>query len=164
AYFDRLEKNYGLEIGRRFEDGTVHSLPQDYADQLGWEELTAITNRAYQELPNKQHVVIYAENYGQAGAIAVIGKKYGLPEPISFHESFFYWKPESLPDHITHFIYINDELGADVEAAFNTIEVAGRITNKNAREFGTTVFVCSQPRIPMDTLWQRALEMRTDPF
>ncbi|MCW9038018.1 MAG: glycosyltransferase family 39 protein, partial [Altibacter sp.] len=32
AYFDRLEKNYGLEIGRRFEDGTVHSLPQDYAD------------------------------------------------------------------------------------------------------------------------------------
>ncbi|WP_290628665.1 glycosyltransferase family 39 protein [Altibacter sp.] len=164
AYFKRLETEYGLEIGRRFEDGTVHALPQDYADQLGWEELTAITSKAYHALPDKDKVVIYAENYGQAGAIAVIGKRYGLPEPISFHESFFYWKPDVLSKDVEYFIYINDELGTDVEAAFDKIEVAGRITNVNAREFGTTVYVCSEPIIPVRVLWEKALEMRTDPF
>ena len=34
-----LEQKYGIDIGRRFEDGSIHSLPQDYADMLGWEEL-----------------------------------------------------------------------------------------------------------------------------
>ena len=30
-YFKELEENYGMDLGRRFEDGTIHSLPQDYA-------------------------------------------------------------------------------------------------------------------------------------
>jgi hypothetical protein len=163
-YFQKLEDKYGLEIGRRFEDGTVHSLPQDYADQLGWEELTLITNRAYQRIVEKDKVVIYAENYGQAGAIAVIGKKYGLPEPVSFHESFFYWAPDQFDPSIEYMIYINDALGDDVASAFNKIEVAGEITNINAREYGTTVYVCSKPRIPFIELWKRARERVTDPF
>ena len=84
---------YGIEIGRRFEDGSIHSLPQDYADMLGWEELTAITNRAYQMIDDKKASFIYCENYGQAGAITIIGKKYELPEAVCFNESFRYWIP-----------------------------------------------------------------------
>ena len=163
-YFKKLEDKYGLEIGRRFEDGTVHSLPQDYADQLGWEELTLITSKAYQRIHEKDKIVIYAENYGQAGAIAVIGKKYGLPEPVSFHESFFYWAPDQFDPPIEYMIYINDEMGDDVAAAFEKIEVAGQISNINAREYGTTVYVCSNPRIPFIDLWKRARERITDPF
>ncbi|MCB0473922.1 MAG: glycosyl transferase, partial [Flavobacteriaceae bacterium] len=68
AYFQRLQDKYGLEIGRRFEDGSIHSLPQDYADQLGWEELTQITAKAYALIPDKSKALIYAENYVQAGA------------------------------------------------------------------------------------------------
>lgn len=163
-YFQELESKYGLEIGRRFEDGTVHSLPQDYADQLGWEELTLITSKAYQAIPEKDKAVIFAENYGQAGAIAVIGKKYGLPEPLSFHESFFYWAPDQFEPPIEYMIYINDEMGDDVGAAFEKIEVAGQISNVNAREYGTNVYVCSKPRLPFIELWQRARERETDPF
>ena len=44
-YFNNLEKKYGMDLGRRFEDGSIHSLPQDYADMLGWEEMTALAVR-----------------------------------------------------------------------------------------------------------------------
>lgn len=163
-YFKDLEKDYGLEIGRRFEDGTIHSLPQDYADQLGWEELTTITSKAYQSIPEKDKALIYAENYGQAGAIAIIGKKYGLPEPVSFHESFFYWTPERFEPDIEYLIYINDEVGTDVQAVFEEIHIVGSISNINAREYGTTVYLCKKPKGSFNKFWKQVLERVDDPF
>jgi len=38
--------------------------------------------------------MIYAENYGQAGAVMVLGKKYNLPEPVASLKAFFYWFPQ----------------------------------------------------------------------
>lgn len=163
-FFQDLEDDYGLQIGRRFEDGTIHSLPQDYADQLGWEELTEVTALAYDKIPDKSQAVIYCSNYGQAAAIAVIGKKYGLPEPLSFNESFLYWLPESFDPDIEYFIYINDELGEDVAALFEKIEVVGQITNVNAREYGTTVYLCTQPRSSFNVFYKEVVERVEDPF
>ncbi len=147
AYFDNLDKNHGIDVGRRFEDGTMHSLPQDYADMLGWEELTRIVQRAYQQTGDKKNVLIYCENYGHAGAVAVIGKKYRLLEPMCFSESFLYWAPDLLDHEIREFIYVNDELGDDVQQGFANIQEIGRIQNINAREYGTRVYLCRQPRV-----------------
>ncbi len=157
-YFKKLEDNHGLLLGRRFEDGSIHSLPQDYADQLGWEELVSITAKAYSRIPDKTRGAIYCENYGQAGAVAVIGKKYKLPEPLSFNESFAYWVPGEFQPEITHFIYINDELGEDVAALFQKVEIIGEVTNIHAREYGTTVYLCSNPKSSFNTFWKGVLQ------
>lgn len=83
----------------------------------------------------KEHpAFIYCENYGQAGAIHIIVKKYGLPEAISFSDHFRYWLPESFDTEITEFIYINDEVGEDVQDLFSDIQGIGRISNPLARE------------------------------
>ena len=163
-YFNTLETEYGVDVGRRFEDGSVHSLPQDYADMIGWEELTAITQQAYAAIPPSEKGVIYCENYGQAGAIFMIGKKYGLPEPMSFSDSFQYWVPDSIPSNVTHLIYINDEMGDDVKESFGQIKIIGKVSNIHAREHGTTVYLCSSPRSSVNALWQQALEfVRNNP-
>ncbi len=146
AYFDKLDKKYGVNVGRRFEDGTIHSLPQDYADMLGWEELTRIVQSAYERTGDKKNFLIYCENYGQAGAVAIIGKKYSLPEPMCFSESFLYWAPDLLHHEVREFIYVNDEMGEDVTRGFADIREIGRIQNVNAREYGTRVYLCRQPR------------------
>jgi hypothetical protein len=156
SYFKKLDDKYGIDAGRRFEDGSIHSLPQDYADQLGWEELTRITSEAYQQVPEKSKSFIYCENYGQAGAIAVIGKKYDLPEPLSFNESFSYWVPRKLSD-IQHLIYINDKPGEDIQKIFGEIKLIGSITNIHAREYGTAVYLCSKPLINLDDFWHSVL-------
>lgn len=56
-----------------------------------------------------------------------------------------YWLPPKLEYEITEFIYINDELGEDVEELFSDIIEVGRISNPYAREFGTTVYLCRNP-------------------
>ncbi|KAA3631098.1 MAG: hypothetical protein DWQ02_16885, partial [Bacteroidetes bacterium] len=153
-YFRNLEEEHGMTMGRRFEDGTIHSLPQDYADQLGWEELTAHVAKAFEQVKDKEACLIYGENYGQAAAISVIGKKYGLPEAVSFADSFRYWIRDEFDPDIQSFIYINDELGQDVEALFEQITIVGRISNVDAREYGTTVYLCEKPRSSFNEFWK----------
>lgn len=156
-YFNVLGK-YNIEVGRRFEDGSIHSLPQDYADMLGWDELTQVTARAYQMVENKQATMIYGENYGQASAINIIGKKYGLPGAFSFSESFQYWIPQHFDPDLTSIIYINDKPGDDIKALFGKITAVGNITNKDAREYGTTVYLCEYPRSSFNEFWQERLK------
>lgn len=153
-YFKNIGTSYGMDFICRFEDNSIHSLPQDYADMLGWEELTKITNEAWQIVPDKKAAFIYCENYGQAGAITVIGKKYGLPEAVCFSESFRYWIPEKFAPDITSMVYINDKPGDDVRQVFRKIAKIGSISNPDAREFGTAVYLCEEPVDSFNKFWQ----------
>jgi len=153
SYFSNLTTDYGMDFVCRFEDGQIHSLPQDYADMLGWEELTLITGEAWQKITDKKSAFIYCENYGQAGAITVIGKKYGLPEAICFSESFRYWIPDRFDPDITSMVYINDEMGDDVRLLFRKITKIGSISNRDAREFGTAVWLCEDPAGSFNEFW-----------
>jgi hypothetical protein len=159
-YFRVLEEEKGMDVGRRWEDDTIHPLPQDYADMLGWEELTSLARQAYDSVLDKEACVIYAQNYGQAGAISVIGKKYNMPEAMSFHDSFRYWLPKDLKSEIREFIYINDELGEDIQDLFSNIQVIGSISNPYAREYGTTVYLCREPTSSFNAFYKRIYEER----
>ena len=152
-YFKVIGEKYGGNAALRFEDGSIHSLPQDYADMLGWEELTAVANKTYQAVYNKKACFIYCENYGQAGAITIIGKKYNLPEAVSFNESFRYWFPKRFDPDIKTLIYINREPGEDIRALFRKITKTGSITNINAREYGTAVYLCEDPVDSFNKFW-----------
>jgi hypothetical protein len=157
-YFHDLNTRYGMDFICRFEDNSIHSLPQDYADMLGWEELTKITSDAWQKIPPGDPAFIYCENYGQAGAITVIGKKYGLPEAISFNESFRYWIPHKFEADIRYAIYINDELGEDISRIFGRITKIGSISDPHAREYGTGVWLCSQPLVSLNDFWEERVK------
>ncbi len=157
-YYDSYEKITGTDVLRRDEDGIYRSLPQLYADMLGWQELTEITSRAWQQVDNKKNCIIYCENYGQAGAINIIGKKYGLPEPVSFCDAFRYWFPGEFDNKITEFIYINKELGDDVNDLFEDIKEIGRIENRMAIEYNVQVYLCKNPRSSFNKFWSERVK------
>ncbi|HDL18130.1 MAG TPA: glycosyltransferase family 39 protein [Bacteroidetes bacterium] len=138
-------KQYGVEEALRWEDGRIHQLPQDYADMIGWKELGLTVAKAYHSLneEEKSRCAIYAENYGEAGAIKYYGKKYKLPEPICFNGSFLFWAPDSL--NINSLIYVNDDT-SEISLYFNSVKQVGGITNIYARENGLPVFLCRGPR------------------
>jgi hypothetical protein len=77
------------------ENRKLGPLPQIYADQFGWEEMVATVARVYNGLPAelRAKTAIFAQNYGQAGAIDLFGPKYGLPKAISGHQNYFFWGP-----------------------------------------------------------------------
>jgi hypothetical protein len=58
----------------RWEDGKDHSLPQDFADMLGWKELALKIDSIYSTLPDHGQTLILCDNYGQAGAINYYSK------------------------------------------------------------------------------------------
>jgi len=138
-------KRFWLDGALRWEDGRVHSLPQDYADMIGWEELGEKVATVYQNLSaaEKAQCAIYADNYGQAGAVKYFGKKYGLPEPICFNETFLLWAPDSANTNMV--IYINDETD-DVKHFFSEVKQVGEINNPYARESGLPIYLCRNPQ------------------
>lgn len=152
--YANASKNIGLDMPMIWEDGEVHDLPQDYADMIGWRDLSEIVIKAYQQLKTdkKQHIYIYASNYGQAGAIKYHGKKHGLPEPVSFNDSFLFWAPDHANADIL--IYVNDELGQDIQTYFADIREVGVLSNRYAREKGTKVFICKSPRPEFENYYQ----------
>ena len=158
SYFDRFEKITGTNAPRRDEDGNYRPLPQLYADMLGWKEFAEITNKAWQQVDNKENCIIYCENYGQAGAINIIGEKYGLPESISFCDAFRYWIPKEFNVEVTEFIYINNELGTDVSNLFEEVQEVGRITNALAIEYDAKVYLCKNPRSSFNQFWSERIK------
>ena len=70
-------------------------LPQHYADMFGWEELADAVARAYRSLPpeDRARCSVFAQNYGEAGAIDFFGRARGLPRALSGHNSYWMWGP-----------------------------------------------------------------------
>ena len=153
SYFGKLSNDYGMDFLCRFEDGSIHPLPQDYADMLGWEELTGIAAKAWDMIEDKNTAFIYCENYGYAGAVTIIGKKFGLPEAVSFNESFRYWIPLVFNPDITSAVYINSEIGDDVGQIFGKITKVGSISNPLSREYGTSVWLLEEPTGSFNSFW-----------
>ncbi len=107
-------------------------------------------------IENKTSSLIYCENYGQAGVIAIIGQQYGLPHSVSFGDSFRY--PRQFDPDIESFIYVNDEIGDDVKTLFEEIKIIGRIENPLARESQTLVYFCKKPRRSFNAFWQEVTQ------
>ena len=79
----------------KIETHKLGPLPQIYADQFGWEEMTAAVAKVYNGLPPdvRPKTAIFGQNYGQAGAVDLFGPKYGLPKAIGGHQTYFLWGP-----------------------------------------------------------------------
>jgi hypothetical protein len=140
AYYEarHLDK-FGLY---KWEDLKLHTIPQDFADMQGWKEMTEKTAKAYHSLgaDEKKHTIIFADNYGQAGAINYYGKNYDLPKAYSDNASFLYWIPDSL--HLENIVLITDdkeEMQHPFIKDFSTAVLNDSITNKYARENGSLI-------------------------
>ncbi len=134
--------------------GTHYELSGDYADMFGWEEQVAIVDSLYQSFPenSRDEIVIWAENYGEAGALTILGDQYGLPNPISRHGSFWKWGYQN--PNASYWISIGNET-ASVEYIFHECTLIRRIDHPYAieEERGIPLYVCSNPKQPIENWW-----------
>ncbi len=157
--FGEKIKDTGLNGILRWEDGRIHDLPQDFADMLGWEELGDLTRSAIQKIGPDEPYFIYAENFGQTGAISYFNRKAQLPGAHSFADAFAFWAPESVDPKVKTLIYVNDELGTDVAKLFAHIIEVGQVKHPYARERGTSVYLCRQPHESFAKFWNERIKM-----
>ncbi len=130
-------------------------LTGDYADMFGWEEQVKLVDSLYQSLTpiERKHCVLWAENYGEAGALKILGKQYALPNPISRHGSFWTWG--SGPKDATIWISLGNETPA-VEYIFEETELIKTIYHPYAigEENGIPLYICRKPKRNIQQWWK----------
>jgi len=75
------------------EKGNTATLPQYFADMFGWPELTVTIATVYNQLTPEERArtTIITGNYGEAGALNLLGKAYKLPIASSGHNNYWLW-------------------------------------------------------------------------
>lgn len=135
-------------------NGSVE-LEGDYADMFGWEEQVKLVDSLYRSLTTteQQNCVIWAENYGEAGALKILGKKYNLPNPICRHGTFWKWGYGN--DQAEIWISLGNETAA-VEYAFEETELVKMIYHKYAigEEHGIPLYICRKPKRNIAQWWK----------
>lgn len=137
----------------RIETNKLGPLPQFYADMFGWEEMTAEVARIYNSLsPDvRPKTAIFCGNYGQAGSIDRFGRKYGLPEAISTHQSYFLWGPRGYTGESVIAVGVRRH---DLERLFNSIQPVGQVGHPYAMPYEHfTIYYCRQPKTSLQQLW-----------
>ena len=141
-----------------WEDGRNYSIPQDMADMMGWEEIAKEVIKIYKGLTSeeKENVAIYAEHYGQAGALMFYGKEHHLPEPICFNGSFALWAPDSLSVDLMiavfYYSFRDSDMDSTLKQWFQEYSVAAVVDEEYFRESGTKIVLGKHPteRIQLD--------------
>jgi hypothetical protein len=136
-------------------------LPQHYADQFGWEEIAAKTAEVWNSIPadERKDCGIFAQDYGQAGAIDFLGRKYGLPPALSGHQSWWLWGPRGYSGSC---LIVLDDDRQTLERKFDKVEFAGKSAdNPYALEREIPFFIVRGPKFgSLQAVWPRLKKWR----
>jgi 4-amino-4-deoxy-L-arabinose transferase-like glycosyltransferase len=140
-------RSYEKTGALKWEDQRNHPIPQDFADMLGWKEISESVARVYNSLaPDAQSsTIIYCTNYGLAGAVNYYNHALhlNLPETYSTNGSFLYWMPNQYTNVKNIILVTDEEIDANDELIqqFQKRQVADILKNQYARENGTQVIL-----------------------
>lgn len=105
--------------------------------------------RRYAE--ERAKTAIFANSYGQAGAIDFFGPKYGLPKSISNHQSYWLWGPRQYTGESV--IVLGSDGRGDREH-FKSVEVAGHVQHPYSRlDAHFDIFLCRELMANLRTMW-----------
>lgn len=149
---------YAAALGIAPESDERHELgrlPQFFADMHGWRGLAEATAAAFHRLPpaDRARACVFAQNYGEAGAIDHFGPALGLPPAISGHNSYWLWGPGRCTGEV---LLILGGDRADHLAAFARVDPAGhhRCRDCMPYESDLTIWVARDLRLPLEQAWE----------
>jgi hypothetical protein len=148
----RYQHALGIEPPKA-ENQPTGPLPQHFADEFGWEEMAREVAKVYNSLPSEERsqTAIFANSYGQAGAIDFFGAKLGLPKAISNHQNYWYWGPRNYTG--TTVIVLGSDGEGDREH-FKTVDVAGQTYHPySRRDEHFPILLCRGLNQNLQTLW-----------
>ncbi len=136
------------------EGHQLAELPQFYADMFGWEAKAAAVAEVFHALPaaDREEAVVFADNYGRAGAIDYFAEEYGLPAAIGSHNNYWLWGPGEATGEVL--IVLGGDRD-DLERRFQRVEVAGTARCRYCipYERDLSIHVCRGLRLEMAELW-----------
>jgi hypothetical protein len=130
----------------------------DMREELGWEELVRTVGGIRDSLPDEQrrNVGVLTGNYGEQGAVEMLGPAYNLPIPISMTNSAWLRGYPPVPPSTLIVVGFSREAA---DRAFTSCRLAGHNGNsegvKNEEsQAHPDIFVCGPPRLPWPEFWK----------
>lgn len=135
--------------------GAPHLIQPLFAEEFGWRELTARVAGVYDALPPRARAstAIFADTYGDAGALAFYGPDYGLPEPISAQNTFYLWGPRGYDGR--SLLVVGASQAELVRTLYRKMTLVATYADpyKWVVEGPTPIYLCSDPVAPLPQLW-----------
>jgi 4-amino-4-deoxy-L-arabinose transferase-like glycosyltransferase len=126
----------------------------ELGETYGWDQLVDQVADVFAALPEEDQLTaaIFTGNYGQAGAIEILGAD-RLPQPVSGHNNYWHWGPTSSDGPIVGVGFVPQA----IRRICPTIEVRTTITNSADLpndEYGTEIWICTEPTEPLASIWK----------
>ena len=130
----------------------------DLREEIGWDELVKTVAGIRDSLPPEQqaNLGVAVRNYGEQGAIEILGPAYNLPPPISgINSSWLRGYPTPVPSTLI----VMGQSRKEADRLFTSCRLAGHNGNslgvKNEEsEDHPDIFVCGAPRLPWPEFWK----------
>lgn len=140
------------------QNGTQPRLMQPlYAEEFGWDELAKHVATVYASLPPpvRARTGIFADTYGDAGALAFYGPRYGLPQVISAQNTYYLWGTNGYDGQTL--IVVGASQADVVRSVYRNVKLVATYGNpyKWVVEGPTPIYLCTDPIAPLPQLWPR---------
>jgi len=130
----------------------------DLREEIGWQDELETVAAIYNSLTPDQraHARILTGNYGEAGAVEILGPAYHLPPPISTTNSAWLRDYPTTPPSTLIVLGYSE---ASAERAFTGCRLAGHVENslgvenEESRDH-SDIFLCGPPRLPWPEFWK----------
>ncbi len=147
---------------------TVYKSNPTPLETIGWPELVRTVDGVWTSLPPGQRAsaVLFADNYGLAGAINELGRGMGLPTAVSRQNSEWWWGPGN-PRATTIVAIAPGPAGGGTGYAaflgqfFASVRVAATLSNPYGirnQQWGGHVYICTGPVLPWGQIWLQLRE------
>ncbi len=130
----------------------------DLREEFGWNQLVKTVADIRDSLPpdEQAHLGITTANYGEYGAIEILGRAYGLPEPIGTTNSEWLRGYPTAPPTTLVVLGLTREQAYSI---FTGCRLAGHNGNSEGirneeSQYHSDIFVCGPPRLSWPELWK----------
>ena len=149
-------KHLPMKLPVMEHDHARAALPQWYSDQFGWKEIADETVVAWNQLTPEErkdkNCGIFAQDYGQAGAIDFFDRKLGLPPALSGDRTYWLWGPRGYSGNC---LIVLGDREARLKQLFEQVQFVGlSADNPWALESEIGVHICRKPKFgTLAELW-----------
>jgi hypothetical protein len=128
---------------------------EDQLNTIGWPELLDAVAAAHARIPTEDRTtaVVVTGNYGEAGAVTILGRSRGLPAAYSGHNAYGLWGP---PPEGSGPVVVVGYGEQRMAAAFSGCRVVATVDNgidAPTEEQGLPVWICDGPRGSWRDVW-----------
>jgi hypothetical protein len=129
--FIRYQANLPFNVQPDEKSMLAEPMPHYFSDDFGWPEMVAAVAKVYESLPAQERAdtAIFGTNFSNAGAIDLLGGRYGLPKAISGHQSYWLWGPRNYSGQT---VIVVGEVPEAARKWFNEVDVMAELHNPYA--------------------------------